>query len=73
MDQPKRHSSETLARIAKAREHYKTRASRRERGQSMADVTNYYEVTHGGLTWRQRRPPTHTLQLRQALAGANLS
>ena len=35
------HNSETLARIEKAREHYKTRSSRRLKGQSRSDGTVY--------------------------------
>ena len=35
------HNSETLARIEKAREHYKTRASRRLKGQSRSDGLIY--------------------------------
>ena len=36
-----KHDSETMARIAKAREWYRTRAQRRPQGQSRADFTKY--------------------------------
>ncbi len=52
------HDSETRARIAAAREHYLTRASRRTKGQSRSDVTVYDQ---DGM----RRPGSFTLQLRR--------
>lgn len=52
------HDSETRARIAAARDHYLTRASRRTKGQSRADRTIYDQY---GL----RMPGSFTLQLRR--------
>ena len=40
-----KHSAETLQRIAEAREHYRTRASRRATTLSQADKTLYHTAT----------------------------
>lgn len=52
-----KHSTETLQRIAEAREHYRTRASRRPTSLSQADLTIY-----GGDG--VRLPIHHTITLR---------
>lgn len=57
-----RHNSEALARIARARENYETRASRRPKGRSRSDVT-LYDIDG------YRRPPADTLRMRQQIAG----
>lgn len=58
---PRGRTMEQQKRIDDAREHYRTRADRRPKGQSQADMTKYVSVSDSEVLLR--RVPRVTLQL----------